>query len=277
MQDNLLKLPMQFFAEGEENPVDDGQGLNVEGQIPAADDGATPEGTPTPTEGQGTPPAQEPAKPVQTAEENAAFATVRWEAEALARRQIDEEYKRMYTGQPNPYTGRPIESKADFLEYERQHALHQMAEKTGVSVQEQEALLKKTLHSMPEYQRAIAQAREAQAQNNKLVSEIVKRKMDEDLAAIKKVNPKEAAKSVDDLGTTFIRLIGAGVDTLTAYDLVLKERQRQVPPPPSMGDIGAGDSKEAELYTVEQMQAMSPEDMRRNWEKVQKSRKHIFK
>lgn len=273
MSETLLRLPLQFFAEdAEPNAVNDAQGQVVDGQEPAAEEGVTPEQEA---------PEQASAKPVQSAEENAVFAKIRREAEAkakeLAQKMIDEEYKQLYAGQVNPYTGKPIESKADYLEYQRQHALHQMAEQSGVSVQEQEATLQQMLRGLPDYQQAVEEAQKAKALADKLLSETIQKKMEEDLAAIKKYNPKETAESLDDLGPTYAKCISLGMDALAAYDVVLKERQRSAPPPPSMGDINNNSSDNSDYYTLEQLKQLSPEEVRKNWDKVQRSRKRIFK
>ena len=262
------------------NVVNDTQELNVEAQNPVADEGATAEVKEPTAEGTGQP-QQEPAKPAQTTEENSKFKEIRQLAEQkaaeLVRQRVDEFYKNTYAGQISPYSGKPIDSEAAFREFEQQTALHQMAEKNGLSVQEQENLLKKMVQNLPEYRQLSEQAQKAQQDAQHFMDLVVKQKMADDLAAIKQANPKEAAKSVDDLGPTFSKLIGAGIDALTAYELVQKERQRQAPPPPSMGDINNGGADESELYTLEQLQKLSPEEMSKRWEKVQKSRSHIFK
>ena len=72
----------------------------------------------------------EPAPAVQTPEQNAAFAAARRRAEAQAamRNQAEQDalVARIYRGQTNPYTGRPIQSVKDLNEYEQQYQADQM-------------------------------------------------------------------------------------------------------------------------------------------------------
>src|SRR5699024_7476654 len=72
----------------------------------------------------------EPAPAEQTPEQNAAFAAARRRAEAQAaiRNQAEQDalVERIYRGQNNPYTGRPIRSVRDLNEYEQQYQQDQM-------------------------------------------------------------------------------------------------------------------------------------------------------
>lgn len=74
--------------------------------------------------------AAEPAPAVQSPEQNAQFAAARRRAEAQAamRNQAEQDalVARIYRGQTNPYTGRPIQSVKDLNEYEQQYQADQM-------------------------------------------------------------------------------------------------------------------------------------------------------
>ena len=87
---DLLILSMQFFAEEEPNPVDDGPDSVVENPEPAEDtddiekvelDGEAGE----PEEVEPEEPEQEPAKPAQSAEDNRKFANYRRQLEQAQR------------------------------------------------------------------------------------------------------------------------------------------------------------------------------------------------
>ena len=243
-----------------------------EGQPPATDDGATPA---EPIEQQ----PQEPAKPAQTAEENAKFAEIRraaeakakQEAAAIAQQQIDSWYASQYAGQVNPYNGKPIDSEAAFKEYEQQHQIAEMAVKTGLSYQEQQDFIRKAVVGSPEYQQAVQMAEQAAAENYQLKLSRVQDLMAKDLESVKKYNPKESAKTVDDLGETFIKLRCSGLDPVTAYEVAVKEKQRLNPAPPSMGDVKGGNAAEPEFYTFEQVKNMTQAEVSKNYEKIRKS------
>ena len=262
------------------NAVNDAQELNVEAQNPVADEGATAVEQSPSAEGLQQPP-QEPAKPAQTAEDNTKFKEIRQLAEQkaaeLTKQRVDNFYKTTYAGQVNPYNGNPIDSEAAYKEFEQQSALHQMAEKNGVSVQEQENLLKKVIQTMPEYQQLSEQAKKAQQDAETLREELNKITFDKDLSEVKKINPKETADSIEKLGKVFMIGRAQGLSVQEAYELSLASAKRNNPAPPSMGDINNGGADESEFYTLEQLQKLSPEEMNKSWEKVQKSRSHIFK
>ncbi len=88
---DLLILSMQFFAEEEPNPVDDGPDSVVENPEPAEDtdevpeDGVELDGEAGEPEVEPEEPEQEPAKPAQSAEDNRKFATMRRQLEQAQR------------------------------------------------------------------------------------------------------------------------------------------------------------------------------------------------
>lgn len=177
---------------------------------------------------------EEVANPQQSKEENAQFAKIRREAEQkaieLAQKKVDQTYKELYDGQPNPYTGEPIESEADYLAYKEQHELAQQAEARGVSVEEQEKWLEQLktdlLTKDPEL---IKKNEELEYYRQREIENLMK----EDLLKIQAIDPK--VKSLDDLGEKFGKLIGAGIDAVTAYNAI----KATVKPNPTMGDVSS--------------------------------------
>lgn len=107
-KDSLLKMNLQFFAEGEEpdnsanNPeVADPDAENLENDDLQDDDIAT---------------SQPEPRPIDV---NAIAAAARREAEANAKRQmeaIDADFARRFGNFTNPRTGQPIKSRADYLD-----------------------------------------------------------------------------------------------------------------------------------------------------------------
>jgi hypothetical protein len=109
-KDSLLKMNLQFFAEGDNDPD------SVNNPEAADPDATDTEGYDDPgdeEDGSGA----EPAEP-QPVDVNAIAAAARREAEANARRQmeaIDADFARRFGNFTNPVTGQPIRSRADYL------------------------------------------------------------------------------------------------------------------------------------------------------------------
>ena len=109
-KDSLLKMNLQFFAEGDNDPD------SVNNPEAADPDATDTEGYDDPgdeEDGSGA----EPAEP-QPVDVNAIAAAASREAEANARRQmeaIDADFARRFGNFTNPVTGQPIRSRADYL------------------------------------------------------------------------------------------------------------------------------------------------------------------
>lgn len=171
---------------------------------------------------------EEVATPQQSKEENAQFAKIRREADQKAQKKVDQIYKDLYDGQPNPYTGKPIESEADFLEYKQQHELAQQAEARGVSVEEQKEWLESLKKEIIETDPLIKQQNE---ELNYYRQREIENLIAQDLKRIQALDPK--VKNLNDLGQDFAKLIGAGIDAVTAYNAV----KANTTTTPTMGDV----------------------------------------
>ena len=165
----------------------------------------------------------------------------------------------MYAGQVNPYTNRPIESKADYDEYKRQYDLEQM----GISTTEQqefiEKLKKEALESDPEIQ----------ARNEELEyyrKQTIKAQMESDLTRIKTLD--NTVKSLDELGEEFFKLIASGVDAVIAYNAIKASKPQAQP---TMGDINSTEPKEKDFFTREEVEKMTQEEVRKNFDKIRLS------
>ena len=281
-----IRPSLQFFAEGEPNTVDAVQEPVVEVQETAVDESVSAETTDT-TDGVEAEKPQEVAKPVQDAETNAKMAEIRRKAEArveqiaeqkaqeLFQRKVDNEIRAQYQGQVNPYSGRPIDSKQALDEYTQQHQIAQMADKNGISFQEQQQLLKQTVQQSPEFKKAVKEAQELKQQVSQYRTIAEQQIFDKDLTEVLKHNPKETAKSIDDLGETFARARSMGASVLEAYNFSLIEKQRLNPKPQSMGDINvSGDAKDKN-FTMAQIESMSQSEINKNYVAIMKSLKKI--
>lgn len=147
---NLLKLDLQMFADGDE-PGTDTTIETTDNQLSASeqfdklyygdddvqddldddtvndDSGEVLGGDTDPADDdteQQEPPQNQPWKN----EQNAQFAAERRRQEEAQRQQaaVDAAYARIYAGQVNPYTGKPIQSEADYNAYIQQHTMEQL-------------------------------------------------------------------------------------------------------------------------------------------------------
>lgn len=94
--------------------------------------------------------------------------------------------------------------------------------------------------------------------------------MKQDLSVIQAIDP--TIESLEALGPTFMNLIATGsVDAVEAYYASKAKMQRENKTPP--GEIGAVNTAPAEkdFYTKAEAEAMSPEEMSKNFDKVRKS------
>ncbi|MBR3870621.1 MAG: hypothetical protein IKJ17_03880 [Clostridia bacterium] len=78
-----------------------------------------------------------------------------------------------------------------------------------------------------------------------------------DLEEIKNEFPNENAKSIEDLGLTFIKLRACGVDNLTAYRAIASQRHL----PADIGRVGADASQGERLFSSEELDALSKEQL----------------
>ena len=179
----------------------------------------------------------EPAESQQSAEDNAKFAAARRKAEkerddAIAKMKEDhiKEMDEMFRGFniQNPYTGKMVESRADFEAYINQHAEEQrkeIQEETGIS----DADIDKLVESHPKYQKAMlaereaAQAKEAadKARLDSFLDDAVKEigKLDPDIKSKEDLFGHSSFKDVD-------ALVRRGYSLPDAYEKVNREAIR---------------------------------------------------
>jgi hypothetical protein len=93
--------------------------------------------------------------------------------------------------------------------------------------------------------------------------------MQEDLEKIRKVDP--SLKSLEDLGEGYIDYISAGLDPVKAYWAIkAEERANEVTPPKEIGRVETTPA-EKDYYTDAEIDAMSSEELTKNWKKVMAS------
>lgn len=104
---------------------------------------------------------------------------------------------------------------------------------------------------------------------NQVTSIEAEKMMQEDLEKIRKVDP--SLKSLEDLGEGYIDYISAGLDPVKAYWAIkAEERANEVTPPKEIGRV-ATSSAEKDYYTEAEIDAMSSEELTKNWKKVMAS------
>ena len=228
------------------NAVNDAQGEVVDTNITADD---TIEGAQAEEQVQSDEGAGEVVTPRQNAETNAAFAQMRRNMEQ-AQRERDEANRRMSDItrrlQGAGYTG-TAESAVEQIQ----------AEQMGLTVAQMRAREQEqseAIKNSPEYKRL-------QNELNASVQRETQRRFEDDLAEIKRAYPDEKAQSVAELGEQFMRLRANGVDNMTAYRAIADGR-KPTPPPAEIGKVGASGKDEKTYYTSEELDALTPEQLK---------------
>ena len=92
------------------------------------------------------------------------------------------------------------------------------------------------------------------------------RMMQEDLNELRKIDP--SLKSLDELGDQYIEYIAAGLPPERAYWAVKAEqRANQATPPKEIGAVATG-SAEKDYFTDAEIDAMSPDQLTKNYKKI---------
>ena len=92
------------------------------------------------------------------------------------------------------------------------------------------------------------------------------------LNEIKGKYPDCKAKSVDEFGDDFARLIQNGISPVMAYAAYSSvQNAGKKPTPPEIGAVNSKEAPESETYTIEELSKMSKAEIHKNWHKVKKS------
>ena len=117
-----------------------------------------------------------------------------------------------------------------------------------------------------EYERAI---QENEALKDQMLEMEIDRRMQEGLREVQAIDP--SVKSLDELGESFVHMIGAGLTTKEAYyaSLAMKSSEKVYAPDP-IGRV-SDNRIERDYYTSEELDHLSDEELDANWEKVWRS------
>ena len=119
---------------------------------------------------------------------------------------------------------------------------------------------------MQDYERAIQENEELRS---KMLEMEIDRRMQEGLREVQAIDPN--VKSLDELGESFVRMIGAGLTTKEAYyaTLAMKSKEKVMAPDP-IGRV-SDNRIERDYYTSEELDHLTDEEMDANWDKVMRS------
>ena len=97
----------------------------------------------------------------------------------------------------------------------------------------------------------------------------VRNMMQSDLTKIQSVDP--SVQSLDDLGQGFVDYIAAGLDPVKAYWAIkAEEGANHREPPKAMGKVATG-TADKDYYTDAEIEAMSSDQLTKNWKKIMAS------
>lgn len=107
------------------------------------------------------------------------------------------------------------------------------------------------------------------AENEQYAAQDIERRMKEDLAAIRSIDPQ--VTSLAELGEDFESLVAAGIDAPLAFRAV--RQMMSAAEPPEMGPMDGSGSKEKDFYSPEEVDALTSAQLSdpKVWQKVRKS------
>ena len=203
------------------------------------------------------PVSEESPEPRRT-EEDAAWARMRREseqakAEAEAAKRELEELKAANEARQSTYSRLTGSDNGEIAA---------IAEATGMSEDEVIAEMEAAEESARKDMRI--------AELEKQVDDIeAERMMQADLAELRKIDP--TLKSLEDLGDGYIEYVASGLSPERAYwALKAEEQAKRAEPPVNAGKVATG-TAEKDYFTDAEIDAMSPEQQRKNWKKIMAS------
>lgn len=150
-----------------------------------------------------------------------------------------------------------------YKEAEKEKEIKAKAEKTGQSIEELKAEQEKIRAEAAREERAKIESE----YQNKIE---VEKQLAKDMADIKAKYPDEKRTSVQELGGKFLRLMLTGDYTaVEAYELCERKPVKKVVTTGSTESTGGAVDKD--FFTAEEVKAMSPQEVAKNFDKIEKS------
>jgi hypothetical protein len=208
----------------------------------------------------------ETAKPQQTAEENAHFAEERRKQEIEKLRNEKAESERKFAEMESKFNALSERTKETLSAYWDGDSaddvlLKAQAQAEGVDYEQLKA----------EQERALVEARQREEANyykDLYLNSQAEALMAKDLAEIQAIDSN--VKSLDELGADFGKLVCSGsLSAVEAYNII---KSRVKPLPPTSAPIKNGNaSVDKGFFTRDEVKAMTQEEVRKNYEKIQNS------
>ena len=106
-------------------------------------------------------------------------------------------------------------------------------------------------------------------ENDTLTQREIERRMQEDLAAIRELDP--TVGSLEELGEQFGKMISLGVDAPVAFAAIRQSHRAKMPP--SLGALESQSGREKQFYSPEEVDRLSPAELGDPdvWERVRAS------
>ena len=137
-----------------------------------------------------------------------------------------------------------------------------LAEVTGMSEDE----IRAEMEAAEESAQKDLRIQQLEEQVNSVEAE---RLMQADLERLRRIDP--TLKSLEELGDEYIRYMGAGLDPEDAYWAIqAKKGAYKATPPKEVGKVATG-SAEKDYFTEAEIDAMSSEQLTKNWKKIMAS------
>lgn len=266
LENNGMSMEGMDYDPRESERGSEGTGQPEEG---GAENSARPEETGG-QEPQGEPAGENDGAQDWKTPQNAENAQRRREAEQRQRQRYFAEFA---SGLTDPATQKPFANEEAWSRWKQNAAIAAQAQKAGVEPEAAQRLvdsMRDTIRQTdPEFRRMAMENQEVRRQQAEAMQQKV---FAQDLAAIRKMYPDEKAKSVTELGDEYMAMMATGqVDAVSAYEAVRAKRQRTSPKPPSTGRIQAGAAGQGAYYTREQVEAMSDEQIEKNFDDIRRS------
>lgn len=202
----------------------------------------------------------EEVEPEGKTDADAAFAELRRRAEEAERAQAEAqaELERM-------------QARADA----REAAMENMDVDDIDAIAEQAGISREEVIAAIDREEAAAQAEIEARRKDERISELesqlddvsAEKRMQEDLALLQKIDPN--LKTLDDLGEDYAAYIGAGLSAEQAYYAIRgKELTTQATPAQAPGKIENSEPPQKTRFTESEIDAMSSEELKKNWEAV---------
>lgn len=264
--DGMNNDPVETTGSAQNSEIEDlSTGRQEEG---GAENGATQE--PNGQNPRGEPTEGQPGGQEWKNQQNAENAQRRREAEQRQRQKYFAEFA---AGLTDPVTQKPFESEEAWSRWKQHAAIAAQAQKAGVEPEKAQQLvdsMRDTIRQTdPEFRRMALENQAARRHQAEVMQQQI---FAQDMASIRKIYPDEKAKNVTELGDEFMAMMATGqVDAVSAYEAVRAKRQRTAPKPPSTGKIQAGAAGQGAYYTREQVNAMSDEQIERNFDDIRRS------